>query len=154
MRHLGPTRLLLVVALAVPSTTLAAALPFAQPASARGAVVTCKHLKGDILTVSLTGCSDFGNTGGSGILPMTDPNATITWATGLYTTMTFGGFLVSQDETERYSCPTGSTEFQESGTVTADATGSIPVGSTFSVELCVIPTNVVVNEKGSKPKIK
>jgi hypothetical protein len=117
-------------------------------------VVTCKHLSGDILTVSLTGCSDFGNTGGSGILPMTDPTATISWATGLYTTMTFGATLIGQDETERYSCRMGSTEFEESGTVTADAMGSIPVGSRFSVELCLIPTNVVVNEKGSKPKIK
>jgi len=152
VRRMVPARLLIAFFVAVPTTSLAVTLSFAGPASAKAGSVTCKHLSGDPLTTSLTGCSHAASTGGSGTFLMTD-SATITWANGKTTSTSLGASQATIDETERYSCPAGSTEFVFSGIVFADTTGSIAIGSALSVEICLIPTSIVVNEKGSKLRV-
>jgi hypothetical protein len=138
------------VALAT-SLTMAVA---ATPASATTAVVVCKQLVGNLGGATLSNCSDIANTGGSGTLPFSTPSK-ITWANGNTTTLNpFGSVMVTSDENETGTCAATTTEYRLVGKVSADTTGSIPVGSKVSAEICVDFThNKVTNEPGAKFKI-
>ncbi len=153
MTRCSMVRMVASAVLAVSTAGLAAALTFAAPAAAKTSGVTCKHISGSGTLASLTNCSGASHTGGSGTLPLSNPS-TIAWANGKTTTVSpFSQTLASPDESEKYSCPAGTTEYNLSGTVSADTTGVIPVGSTLSAEICFNSANMVANEKLTKFRI-
>jgi hypothetical protein len=62
---------------------------------------------------------------------------TITWANGKTTTVTLSISTTETDATEVKVCPAGTTEYEETGFVTADTTGSAPVGRAAKGEVCI-----------------
>jgi hypothetical protein len=60
------------------------------------------------------------------------------------------------DPSETQTCAAGSTEHELKGTVTADSTGSAPIGGVAKGEICVIPSvpSGFRNEPGSAFKFK
>jgi hypothetical protein len=132
-------RALLVPALLVPIT--AATLVFAGVASASSSTkastsypVKCKKLTGTVGTTgTITSCN--GNTGGSGSFPAVPASsATVTWANGDTTTASFNYAEVSSS---KQTCPSKDSEYEITGTVSADTTGSIPVGSGLKGYVCL-----------------
>jgi hypothetical protein len=151
-------RLLTVVALAGP--TLMASASFAGPASAAPPGIKCSTLTGNINnTVTLSGCT--GNTGG-GSMPISAGSfasgGPIPWLNGKTTTVTNSSSSTETDGTEAKKCSTpAETEFESTGKVTADTTGSTTVGAKVKSEACVkLPpgNGSIRNEPGSKFKIK
>ena len=94
----------------------------------------CSKLTGTVgATGSITGCT--GNTGGSGSFPTVPASsATVTWANGDTTTASFNYATVSSST---QTCPSADSEYKITGTVSADTTGSIPVGSGLKGFVCL-----------------
>jgi len=135
MRNLRRSRLLAVVALAVPISV--GTLAFAGPAFAAG-TATCSKLSGSVSSnkATFSKCTDTANTGGSGSVSVTtlgSGSGPITWASGHGTTTISITFTQSGT-----SCP-GATEYKIAGTVKSD-TGkakSIKVGGKVSADVCL-----------------
>jgi hypothetical protein len=112
---------------------------FAGPASAVTKSIKCSSLTGNISsTVTLAGCT--GNTGKASMaMPATAlaSGGTINWVNGKSTTVTL---TVKQKGT---ACPAGSSEYQATGKVTADTTGSATVGGAASAKVCVSATGAI-----------
>jgi hypothetical protein len=128
---------LLLPALLVPLT--AATLGFAGYSSASSPAhtsypVKCISLTGTIgETGTISGCTE-SITGGSGTFSTADTSpATITWENGETTTVTFNN---KRSGTLCQAAHMGTT-YKITGTVTADTTGSITVGSTIKGAVCL-----------------
>jgi hypothetical protein len=111
-------------------------------------------LTGSITTsITLQGCT--GNTGGastplpSSVLATGGP---ITWVNGKTTTVQVTLGHIETDPNETLSCPPGTAEFETKGTVTADTTGSAPVGGVVKGEECF--NGVLSFEPGTALKLK
>jgi hypothetical protein len=123
---------------------------FAGPASGAGTLsIKCSSLTGNISsTVKLSKCT--GNTGkASKAIPATQlaTGGTIKWVNGKTTTVTL---KVAQKGT---ACPAGSTEYQATGKVTADTTGSATVGGAAKALACVNAAGAVTLVPGTKATI-
>jgi alpha-tubulin suppressor-like RCC1 family protein len=107
--------------------------------------VACTSLSATVGgTGTVSGCG--GNTGGSGTFPSSDTSpATVTWENGDTTTVSFS---YSESGT---ACSMGST-YKVTGSVTADTTGSIAVGSAIKGAVCLNGTTVSL-VPGTKFKI-
>ena len=147
-------RSLLVPALLIPLA--AATLAFAGVASASSPKlsypVKCSTLTGTVGTTgNISGCN--GNTGGSGSFPaVPSSSATLTWANGKTTTASFNYTTVSSSS---QTCPSADTEYKITGTVSADTTGSIPVGSGLKGFVCLNGSSLSLAPKtkgGTTPK--
>jgi hypothetical protein len=137
-----PVRLLTAITAGVPIAALAISLSVAGPASAKQVGTACEHWSANnLLTGTFSGCSDKANTGGAGTLT-TGPTdvLTISWVNGR-TTRISGPGIRSVNRTGRgnanHQCPPQTTEYQWFGNVTADTTGSIPVGGKLSGDVCI-----------------
>jgi hypothetical protein len=128
----------------------------AGTAGAAGSKITCTKLTGAVITsITLKGCS--GNTGGaSTTLPSTvlATGGTITWVNGKTTTVVITIGHAETDPTETMSCPVTSSEFELTGTVTADTTGSAPVGGLVKSEQCQDIIGHMILEPGTALKLK
>jgi hypothetical protein len=138
-------RILSAVAVAVAATL--GVVTFVGPASAAGLKIKCTHLTGNLNgTLTLSGCN--GNTGGSSMpLPafqFLGGGGTITWLNGKLTTVTLAATGETETDPAGGSCPAGSSEIQSKGTVTADDTGSAPVGGVAKGEVCDTANNLVL----------
>lgn len=125
-------------------------------ASATLPSIKCGKLTGTIsTTVTLSKCS--GNTGGAS-KPMPAASlasgGTISWVNGKSTTVTLKVSTTEHDTTETLGCPTGTTEYEAKGKVTADTTGSAPVGGVAKAEVCATSTGSLSLEPGSKALLK
>ncbi len=122
----------LLVPLAVATLALAGVASAAKPAGSYP--VKCKTLTGTVGTTgTISGCN--GNTGGSGSFPtVPSSSATVTWSNGDSTTASFNYATVSSST---QTCPKSDTEYKITGTVSADTTGSIPVGSGLKGFVCL-----------------
>jgi hypothetical protein len=147
-------RALLVPALLVPLA--AATLAFAGVSSAASPKlsypVKCSHLTGTVgATGKISGCN--GNTGGSGSFPaVPSSSATVTWANGKTTKASFNYATVSSSA---QTCPSSDSEYKITGTVSADTTGSIPVGSGLKGFVCLSGNSLSLAptvKGGSTPK--
>ncbi len=142
MFRIRVTKALLVPAMVIPISvgTLAFATTASASAPAKSFPVKCTSASGSLGgTGMISGCSDTANTGGSGSFPTTGAQPVVfTWATGKTTTATTSDSVVSPD-----ACAAGDTEYKISGTVTADTTGSIPVGSGVKGKVCVSAVTIV-----------
>jgi hypothetical protein len=143
-----------IAAAAVLGAATLGALSSVGTASAAVSKITCTRLKGSITTsITLSGCS--GNTGGSST-PLDSAvlatGGTITWVNGKTTTVTMTVGHTETDPTETRSCPATSSEFESRGTVTADTTGSAPVGGVAKSEECY--NGVLSFEPGTALKLK
>jgi hypothetical protein len=129
-------RALLIPALLLPLA--AATIAFAGSASASSPKVSypvkCHSLTGTVgATGTISGCN--GNTGGSGSFPAVPASsATVTWANGKTTKASFNYATVSSSA---QTCPSSDSEYKITGTVSADTTGSIPVGSGLKGFVCL-----------------
>ena len=152
MLHLRKARAL--GAAAVIGATTLGALSSVGTASAAGSKITCTTLTGSITTtITLSGCS--GNTGGaSTALPSSvlATGGTITWVNGKTTAVAITLGHTETDPGETRSCPVGTSEFESRGTVTADTTGSAPVGGVARSEECY--NGVLSFEPGTALKLK
>ena len=128
----------------------ASSLASAGGASAAGLKIKCTSMTGNISgTITLTGCTP-GATGGSSIpMPAATLLATggsINWVNGKNTTVTLASSTTETDTDKAGgSCPRGTTEYETKGRVTADTTGSAPVGGKASSEACVNATTGAVS---------
>lgn len=142
MFHSRLVRLLAIAAVA----GSASVATFAGPASAVLPSIKCAALTGNITTtVKLSKCT--GNTGkASKPIPATQltTGGKITWVNGKTTTVTLS---VKQQGT---ACPAGSTEYQATGKVTADTTGSAAVGGKAKANACVDAAGKVTLAPGTK----
>ena len=122
---------------------------FAGSASAAVPSIKCASLTGNIATtVKLSKCK--GNTGkASQPIPATQlaTGGKITWVNGKTTTVTLS---VKQQGT---ACAAGSTEYQATGKVTADTTGSATVGGKVKALACVDAAGNVTLAPGTKASI-
>jgi hypothetical protein len=125
-------------------------------ASAALPSIKCGKLTGTIsTTVTLSKCS--GNTGGaSKAMPAASlaSGGTINWVNGKSTTVTLKVSTTEHDTTETLTCPAGTTEYEAKGKVTADTTGSAPVGGVAKAEVCADSTGNLSLEPGSKALLK
>jgi hypothetical protein len=137
------------------------AISFAGPATASGSKIKCTQVAGsEIMGFSLSGCT--GNTGGGSAhlavnLFLTTSPLSITWLNGMTTTVTWTSSPNETEPSETLTCPPGQIEFQFKGTVTADSTGSAPVGGVAKGEVCLnsaLLTGPFANEPGSAFKFK
>jgi hypothetical protein len=142
-----------------PSVWFAAS--FAGPATASGLKIKCTQVAGsEVMGFSLSGCT--GNTGGGSAhlavnLFATASPLSITWLNGTTTTVTWTSSSTEADPSETLICPSGQIEFEFKGTVTADSTGSAPVGGVAKGEVCLnskLLTGPFANEPGSAFKFK
>jgi hypothetical protein len=139
-----------VTAAAVLGAATLGAVAFGGPASAV-TKIKCTTLSGTGVSATLSHCT--GNTGGgSGLLlfPFEPGPGTITWLNGKSTSGTITVGSTEHDTDLRGTCPAGTTEFESTGTVTADTTGSAPVGGIIKGEACYNATTGAVSvEPGS-----
>jgi len=136
------------MAMATGATLTVAATPVS---AATTTIVACKSLVGNLKNATLSHCSDVANTGGSGRFPFATPS-TITWANGKTTTL---NPFKPHPVTSGVTCAPTTTEYRLLGKVSADTTGSIPVGSKITAEICVdFANHHVTNVPGTKFKIK
>jgi hypothetical protein len=139
------TRLVRIVA----SGALAGAgvLAFAGPTSAAVPGIACKSMTGNIASnVTLKQCT--GNTGkASKAMPATAlaSGGTIKWKNGKTTTVTL---TVKQGPGTK--CATGDTEYDATGKVTADTTGSTAKGHKVAAKVCVTPAGAITLVPGTK----
>ena len=133
-RHRVGSKLVRLVA--VGALAGSAALAFAPGTATAASSIKCSKMTGNIAnTVKLSGCT--GNTGGSSkAIPSADlaTGGTIKWKNGKTTTITL---TVKAKGT---ACPSGSSEYQAKGSVTADTTGSASVGGAAKGDACVNST--------------
>ncbi len=127
-------------------------LTMAGSASAVGPQIKCSAVKGNLdTTVKLTHCN--GNTGGASMPFMAESYASggvFTWVNGKTTTIS----LTSVTSGPQGTCPAGTTEFSASGTVTADTTGSAPVGGKFKASVCLHSSGAITVEPGTVISLK
>jgi hypothetical protein len=128
----------------------------AAPSYASGSQIKCTTVAGNAnSTITLSGCT--GNTGGSSKpIPAGSfiSGGKIKWVNGTSTTVTIASSSTETDTTETAVCPAGTSEVEAKGKVTADTTGSAPVGGAAKGEVCVDPNLNVSNEPGSVFKFK
>jgi hypothetical protein len=147
-----------VSAVALTGAIALVAVPFAGPATASGLKIKCTQVAGIEPTgFSLSGCT--GNTGGGSTHlagAIFSSPLTITWLNGTATTVMWTASSNEADPSETLTCAAGTTEQELKGTVTADSTGSAPVGGVAKGEACVRPSlpTVYNNEPGSAFKFK
>jgi hypothetical protein len=114
------------------------------------AKIKCSGLTGNISsTVTLSGCN--GNSGG-GSQPLNATSlatgGTITWLNGKTTTIGVPALSTGT------ACPTGTpTDEIAKAKVTADTTGSVTVGSTAKIEVCIASSGAITLPPGKKAKI-
>jgi hypothetical protein len=108
-------------------------VPASTPAAAASGVVKCSSISGNVTATSLALSSCGGDTGGSGRLPA-GGMTTISWVNGKMTSLSITYNGSSENQCPR---PKRESEIIVSGTVTADTTGSISVGSAVHAFLCV-----------------
>jgi hypothetical protein len=146
----------LAVAAVAASASIASVVGFVGTAHAAGLKIKCTALTGTITgNITLSGCN--GNTGGSSLpMPATSlaTGGTITWVNTQTTTVTLTSSTTETDPTEALKCPKKSTEYEAKGSVTADTTGSAPVGGKASGEACVDAAGNITLEPGSVLKLK
>ena len=154
-------RLVLVAtALTIPlAVTTVGLVGFAGTAGA-SARPACSTVSGNTNTkVFARGCG--GGLGVGQIKQTSSSTGTITWR-GLTVvkgkpvvkfqgTTTVDNIVVTLPPTSR--CATGSTENDITGTVSADTTHRITVGSTLSADVCISPTGAVHLVKGTVAKL-
>jgi len=133
------------------------AISFAGPTSAAVGTIKCLKLTGNInTTVTLSSCN--GNTGGaSNAIPATSlaTGGTIPWVNGQSTTVTLTANQTESDGDVAGTCSATTTEFEATGTVTADTTGSAIVGGKAKAEACVnLTTGKIILEPGTALKLK
>jgi len=130
-------------AVAVAGAATLGSLSFGGPAGAVILKIKCTQLTGNfsgMTTMTLSGCT--GNTGGASMpitpaLTFLESGGTVTWVNGKKTTVTMAGTGNETDtDAAGGSCPAGSSEIESKGTVTADNTGSAPVGGVAKGEVC------------------
>jgi hypothetical protein len=137
-----PVRILTAIAAGGALATFAVSLSVAGPASAKEVGTTCEQWSANnLLTGTFSECSDKAATGGSGTLT-TGPTdvLTISWVNGRTTQISGPGIRSpkrTEDENANHQCPPQMTEYKWFGSVTADTTGSIPVGGKLSGEVCI-----------------
>ena len=133
------------------------AISFAGPTSAAIGTIKCTKLVGNLnTTVTLSGCN--GNTGGASMaIPATNlaTGGAIPWVNGQSTTVTLSANQTESDGDAGGSCSVATTEFEATGTVTADTTGSAIVGGKAKAEACVnLTTGKITLEPGTALKLK
>jgi hypothetical protein len=115
--------------------------------AAAGSSIACKTLTGTITgNVTLKGCT--GNTGkASKPLPATAlaSGGTITWKNGKTTTVT-----LTVTSGSGAKCAVGDSEYDATGKVTADTTGSAKVKGKATADVCVTPAGAVSLVPGTK----
>jgi len=126
-------------AVAVAGAATLGAFSIVGPASAAVLKIKCTHLTGNLNgTLTLSGCN--GNTGGASMpLPafqFLGGGGTITWVNGKLTSVSMAATGENETDPAGGSCPAGTSELQSKGTVTADNTGSAPVGGIAKGEVC------------------
>jgi hypothetical protein len=129
----------------------------AAPAGAAVGTIKCTKLTGTIASgITLSGCN--GNTGGaSQLIPATNlvGGGTITWVNGQTTTVTLNATAGESDSDLRGTCSATTTEYEATGTVTADTTGSAIVGGKAKAEACLnTTTGKLTLEPGTALKLK
>ena len=129
-------------ALLIPVMVASASVGTLAFASASGAAVKpdpftgvkCTTLTGNVnSTATLSGCN--GNTGGSSMAlagAAFASGGTITWTNSLTTTLN-----APTVANGTFTCPKHYKPYKASGTVAADTTGSVPVGSTYKINVCL-----------------
>jgi hypothetical protein len=128
-------------------------LTMAGSASASGPQIKCSTVKGNLSsTVKLSHCN--GNTGGASMALMPDNYLSgpgvITWVNGEATTVS----LTSISNGAQGTCPAGTTEYNVAGTVTADTTGSAPVGGKLKASVCLHSTGAITIRPGTVVSFK
>jgi hypothetical protein len=146
-----------LTATAVLAVATLGAFALAPPADAAGGQIKCTAVTGTITSgLMLGGCS--GNTGGGAnfVAPgVFQVGGTITWVNGKTTTLSMTFRERETDPTETLSCPARTIELESVGTVTADTTGSAPVGGAAKSEMCIRNrTGAVTLEPGTAIKLK
>ncbi|MBV8462663.1 MAG: hypothetical protein JO368_05170 [Acidimicrobiales bacterium] len=133
--------------LAIGATTAAAGAP-----RERGRPGTsCAHYSGrfPLGPITLSGCTNVRADGGTGTLD--NRTGVITWSTGKTTSISATLTPVSKDEKEKHGCPpTAAFEVALTGSVTADTTGTNPVGGPVTAELCGRESETIQNEPGTQ----
>lgn len=128
----------------------ASVLVFAGPSSAAVTGIACSSMTGNIAkTVTLKKCT--GNTGGaSKALPAAAlaSGGKVTWKNGKSTTVT-----LTVKNGPGTKCAVGDTEYDASGKVTADTTGSAKVGGKVLAKVCVNGAGAVTLVPGTKATI-
>lgn len=122
--------MLLVVALAIPVS--AGTVGLVGPAGA-SAPVSCSKVSGtETGTLTFKGCGTLGK--GSAPAASLASGGTITWKGKKSGTTTFS---VTVSSPGQGGCVAGSTEYDATGTVTADTSGKVGIGSAVSGRACV-----------------
>jgi hypothetical protein len=128
----------------------AAALAFATPSGAAVTGISCGSMTGNIAkTVTLKKCT--GNTGkASKPLPAAAlaSGGTITWKNNKTTTVT-----LTVKNGPGTKCAIGDTEYDATGKVTADTTGSAKKGGKVAAKVCVNGAGAVTLVPGTKATI-
>ena len=139
-----------VTAAAIFAAATLGAVAFAGPASAV-TEIKCTKVSGTAVTARLSHCS--GNTGGGSgplLFPLQSGPGTVTWLNGLSTSTIETISPTERDPDARGTCPAGTREFEDKGQVTADTTGSAPVGGIVKGEACYnATTGALTLEPGS-----
>jgi hypothetical protein len=125
-------------------------LAFAAPSSAAASGIACKSMTGNIAgNVTLKKCT--GNTGkASQALPATAlaSGGTITWKNNKTTTV-----KLTVKNGPGTKCATGDSEYDASGKVTKDTTGSVKKGDKTVAKVCVSPAGAISLLPGTQATI-
>ena len=136
-------RLILLVSALIVPLTAATTVGFAGPAGASPSVQSCAKASGtETGNLTLSKCS--GGLGkGSAKATSLATGGTIKWSKGATT-------FTGTPKSGRGACSKGSTEYIFTGTVTADTSGKVAVGSTVSGKACVSPKGAISFVKHTK----
>jgi hypothetical protein len=150
MLHSRFFRLSVAALAATASLGTLAVTGLASPAYA-GTKIKCTTITGNgVSTIVLSGCN--GNTGGSS-LPLTAATllsgGKLTWVNGKYTKV-----KTTAVEGPLGACAAGDTEYNATGTVKADTTGSAPVGGAVKASVCVDANLNISEEPGTTFQMK
>jgi hypothetical protein len=157
VRHIRSVRLATASALVISAAAMT--LSFAGPAAAVTAKIKCSHLNGNVTgTITASGCTGVPTGGGSKPIAATAlaSGGTVTWLNNKTTTIdkpTLTGETDTGEHAGTTGCPTGTSETEASGHVTADTTGLSPVPGKYKAEVCVDGSNNITLEPGSKLKL-
>jgi hypothetical protein len=141
------TRISVAVAAALAVPLGGAVVLSAVTAGAAGATISCTKASGsDTSTVKLKGCTPTSTTGGKSKALNVSTLASggvVKWKSGKTTTLSAPTLGTGTN------CPAGtSVDETFSGTVTADTTGSAPVGGPYSGEACISSSGAITLPHG------
>jgi hypothetical protein len=108
--------------------------------------VTCAHLHGTATndTAKLKGCTAAATGGKGAIINFTPSGGNVTWLNGTTTDFT------SSFTNPATGCPSGSSLFKITGTVSGGTNGSTPVGQAVKMQVCANQTTgALVNRTGT-----